>query len=80
MNRTANPTRAQRIILGLAASSGGFAIAFPAARELGPIPVLMSLAAAGAIVGVVVLVRRAIKGGRASVGDRSAVAETLASL
>lgn len=80
MNHTASPTRAQRIVQGLAASSGGFAIAFPAALELGPGPVLLSLAAAGAIVGVVVMVRRAIKGGRASVGNRSAVAETLASL
>ena len=80
MNSTKQQTRTQRVLMGLAASSGGFAIAFPAARELGPVPVLLSIAAAGLIVGVSLLVRRAIKGDRAASDDQSAVAETLASL
>lgn len=82
MKIKAEQSLGRRIGLGLAASSGSLAMAFPAARELGPAPVILSLLAAAVLGGGVWAVMRALKARDAhasnSAGDGSAVAETLA--
>ncbi len=84
MNRTTKRTPAQRIAIAICAAVGGLVFGFGAATLIGAAPFLIGLLATAGLVGVTLLVHRAITGPKpaaaAGADDQSAVAETLASI